>query len=132
MFDAVILMILPSMMVSGAAVPPDIGRNTSPGCDASAVGECNRELAEQVDDYPVFPEPEPEPDPYLEYNYYYYASYYVTYRALFRPPVCSEIKYASCISPVRPNRTRSCTAYERCRVQSAHETIPRITTTKQT
>ncbi|XP_041002981.1 protein RALF-like 27 [Juglans microcarpa x Juglans regia] len=97
--------VIPSMIESG--IVPDHGRNTSTGCDAS-VGECGRELAEQLDDYQVYPEPEPEP------YYYYYSSEYVAYRSLFQPPVCSGIRYGNCIVPVR-GRTRACSTYDRCK-----------------
>ncbi|KAG2715458.1 hypothetical protein I3760_03G077900 [Carya illinoinensis] len=107
MFFAVILiMILPSMIESGAV--PVHGRNTSTGCDAS-VGECSRELAEQLDDYQISPAPEPEPS--IQYSYY--ARDYIAYRSLSRTPVCSLKRYANCLVPVR-GRTRSCSTYDRC------------------
>ncbi|KAG6720820.1 hypothetical protein I3842_03G081100 [Carya illinoinensis] len=106
-FAVIVIMILPSMIESGAV--PDHGRNTSTGCDAS-VGECSRELAELLDDYQISPAPEPE----QSIQYSYYARDYIAYRSLSRPPVCSAIRYASCLVPVR-GRTRACTAYNRCK-----------------
>ncbi|KAG6620639.1 hypothetical protein I3842_Q056300 [Carya illinoinensis] len=105
-FSVILIMILPSMIESGPV--PDHGRNTSTGCDAS-VGECSRELAEQLDDYQIYPEPEPEPS--IQYSYY--ARDYIAYRSVSRPPVCSAIRYANCLVPVR-GRTRSCSTYDRC------------------
>ncbi|KAG2668443.1 hypothetical protein I3760_15G160700 [Carya illinoinensis] len=109
MFFAVILiMILPSMIESGAV--PDHGRTTSTGCDAS-VGECSRELAEQLNDYQVSPAPEPEPS--IQHSYH--ALDYMPYRSLSRPPVCNAMKYKDCLGPPVHKRTRSCSTYQRCR-----------------